>query len=43
MLGESNIDYAGDKVGPSANLEKSAENSSFAEIEKMKAAFVHVR
>ena len=36
----ANMDYAGDKVGPSANLEKSARELSFAEIEKMKAAFV---
>ena len=36
----ANIDYADDKVGPSANLEKSARELSFAEIEKMKAAFV---
>ena len=36
----ANIDYAGDKVGPSANLEKSARELSFAEIKIMKEAFV---
>ena len=36
----ANVDYAGDKVGPSANLEKSARELSFKEIKKMQAAFV---
>ena len=36
----ANIDYAGDKVGPSENLEKSARELSLTEIEKLKTAFV---
>ena len=36
----ANTKYAGDKVGPSINVEKSAREMSLQEIEKMKMAFV---
>ena len=36
----ADINYAGDKIGPSLNLEKSAREMSLTDIENMKTAFV---
>ena len=36
----ADINYSGDKIGPSMNSEKSAREMSIAEIEEMKVAFV---
>ena len=36
----ADINYAGDKIGPSVNLEKSAREMSLTEIKNMKTAFV---
>ena len=36
----ADINYAGDKIGPSINLEKSAREMTLVEVEEMKEAFV---